>query len=289
MQALRTSSTNQIEFLPYWEKAMRCGLMGGRPFSEHSVSTYLLYAKWFLKKYELVSIQNLKLTMLEIPPEQFAKRFKLYQALNCFAKFLIEEGQLTEDYLEQAKRYKPKRHLPPRKTTVSEPEIQLMLDKANVLLDKTLLILLSSTGLRVSEAANLRINDLDLESKVLTIQVAKWGKSRRVGLSPHLLEVLEQYLVTRQPFSGNAYLFLDKHSKPITRYGIRERIEKLGKKAGVKVTPHALRRAFVTINANKGRPLPMLQIACGHSCITTTRSYCMTTEDETIQAMQSWE
>ena len=72
------------------------------------------------------------------------------------------------------------------------------------------------------------------------------------------------------------------------RYGIRVRLKKLGTKAKVDVTPHALRRAFVTINANKGRPLPMLQIACGHSDITTTRSYCMTTEDETIEAMKNW-
>jgi integrase len=67
------------------------------------------------------------------------------------------------------------------------------------------------------------------------------------------------------------------------------RLEKLALKTGIPVTPHALRRAFVTINAYKGRPLPMLQIACGHSDITTTRSYCMTSEDETIEAMQNWD
>ncbi len=70
--------------------------------------------------------------------------------------------------------------------------------------------------------------------------------------------------------------------------GFYQRLERLGTKAGVKVSPHALRRAFVTINANKGRPLQMLQMACGHSNITTTRSYCLTSENEVIEAMKGW-
>jgi integrase/recombinase XerD len=74
----------------------------------------------------------------------------------------------------------------------------------------------------------------------------------------------------------------------MTRDGLLNRIHKLGKRIGIDVSPHALRRAFVTINANKGRSLVMLQMACGHSDIKTTRSYCKTTEDEMIREMQQW-
>ncbi|MFN7309842.1 MAG: tyrosine-type recombinase/integrase [Vampirovibrionales bacterium] len=54
------------------------------------------------------------------------------------------------------------------------------------------------------------------------------------------------------------------------------------------VTTHAMRRAFVTINANKGRSLVMLQMACGHADIKTTRDYCRTSEQEMVKAMQEW-
>ena len=74
----------------------------------------------------------------------------------------------------------------------------------------------------------------------------------------------------------------------MNRYGARTLLEKPGRWIGVLVTPHALHRAFVTSNVNKGRPLVMRQIACGHPDIATIRSYCLTSEDETIQAMQGW-
>jgi integrase len=70
---------------------------------------------------------------------------------------------------------------------------------------------------------------------------------------------------------------------------IYNRLKRLGKEAGVTVSPHALRRCFVTLNANKGRPLQMLKHACGHSDIKTTMGYCMTTEQEVIEAMKEWE
>jgi site-specific recombinase XerD len=49
-----------------------------------------------------------------------------------------------------------------------------------------------------------------------------------------------------------------------------------------------MRPAFVTINANKGRSLVMLQMACGHADIKTTRDYCRTSEQEMDKAMQEW-
>ena len=69
---------------------------------------------------------------------------------------------------------------------------------------------------------------------------------------------------------------------------IHQKIERVSKHFDFHFTPHALRRAFVTINVNKGRPLVHLQIACGHADITTTRSYCQTSEDEVLEAMQNW-
>lgn len=155
-------------------------------------------------------------------------------------------------------------------------------------LERLLVILLSQTGLRVTEAANLELGDLDFDRQILTVRIAKWGKTRRVGLTEQVIHALQNYLVHR-PKCAQKQLLLNRKKEPINRYGIRTRLEKPGRLAGVSVNPHALRRAFVTLNANKGRPLVMLQMACGHSDIATTRSYCLTTEDETVQAMQNWD
>jgi integrase len=289
MQTVGIQSENPIDYLPYWEKAMRCGLVGGRPFSESTINMYLYYARWFLKHYEDISVCTLKLALLNIVPEQFAKKLKLYQALNSLAKILIEEGVLDSTYIEEVKALKPKRHRPPKRTTVSEEGIEALIAHCDKPMDRLLVILLSNAGIRVSEAAHLKRRDIDLENRVLTIQLAKWGKARRVGITERLLTVLTTYLASMPMLNPEMTLFIKQNGKSMDRYGIAARMEKLAHKSGVPVTPHALRRAFVTINAHKGRPLPMLQIACGHSDITTTRSYCMTSEDETIEAMQNWD
>lgn len=273
--------------LPHWEAAMRCGLMGGRPFSEPCVVTYKTYMKKFLNIYGELTVDNVKDLLLTIPVENFAKRLKNYEAIRCFAKYLIEQEELGELFLTKVAKYKPKRHIPVKKITVSEEDIDKLLTVCDTPLDIILVELLSQTGLRVTEACNLTLEDINLEKGFLTVQIAKWGKTRRVGLTPRVIQAIETYLHQRSECE-NDKLLVTAQGDSIVRYGVRTRLDKLGKRVDVKATPHALRRAFVTINANKGRPLPMLQIACGHSDITTTRSYCMTTEEETIEAMKQW-
>jgi integrase/recombinase XerD len=279
---------SQTEYISGWIDAMRFGLMGGRPFSEISVRTYAYYTEWFLKEYGSLSVENLKKALLIIPIEHFAKRLKLFQSLAGFAKYLIQEGSLDEKYLIESKKFRPRRHLPEKKITVDQKGLDKLLEASQSALERLIVILLSQTGLRVNEAANLCLGDIDFENRFLIVRLAKWGKTRRVGLSTVVISTIQTYLAFR-PKIEEDWLFINRNGERMDRFGIRNRLERIGKRAGVTVTPHALRRAFVTLNANKGRPLVMLQIACGHNDIATTRSYCMTTEDETIEAMRGWE
>jgi integrase/recombinase XerD len=132
------------------------------------------------------------------------------------------------------------------------------------------------------------VADIDFQDGVLTVQCGKGGKRRQVGLSASAMASLNKLIEDRKDKTSQAHLFLNKDGKPMSRHGLFQRLERIGKAVGVTVTPHALRRAFVTINANKGRPLQMLQRACGHSDIKTTMSYCRTSEQEVIDAMKSW-
>ncbi len=277
-----------LEYLSAWEDAMRFGLMGGRPHSEISIKTYFYYAKWFLGQYHSLNLDNLKQVLLSVPVGHYAKRLKLFQALMSFAKFLLEERAIDTDFLEQVKKYRPKRHLPEKKHTVDEKGLLKLIEACQSPLERFIVILLSQTGLRVGEAANLKLEDIDLEKRIITVRLAKWGKTRRVGLHEKVIEALQGYFSYR-PKVAEDWLLINRNGNRMDRYGIRNRLERIGERAQVKVTPHALRRAFVTLNANKGRPLVMLQIACGHNDIATTRSYCMTTEDEAIEAMHGWD
>jgi integrase len=273
-----------------WKASMSRGTLTGKAYSPRTIEIYSLYVDKYLVKHCQVSVKGLESELLLIAAKHYAKRDKLWKSLLCFGKYLIRRGALDKGFLEQMKVIQPKRHLPPKRFTVDEQDIPKLIAACDTLQERLIINLLSrlsSTGLRASEACALHWADINFEQGFLVVQCGKGGKTRRVGLSRPLKRMLCQL---RTNEARNAQLvFTDRLGKPLVRNGLYQRLERIGIKSGVKVSPHALRRAFVTINTNKGRPLQMLQMACGHSDITTTRSYCLTSEQEVIEAMKGWD
>ncbi len=275
-------------YLKPWLASLKSGTFNGKSFSPRTIQDYRAYSSKFLDSYDSLTTDTLKHCLSKIPAEQYSKRDKIYKMCICLGKFLISKKELDPAFLIEIKTFRPKRHLPPKRITVSEQELRALYNAAEGLLQEALVVLLSSAGLRASEASDLRLSDVDLEEGILTVECGKGGKRRRVGLSPKCVELLYRYIELERPKSSLSSLFLDPYKRPFNRNTLYNEIRKLSRKTGIHVSPHALRRAFVTINANKGRPLQMLQMACGHSDITTTRNYCMTSEQEVIDAMKDW-
>ncbi|WP_303674835.1 tyrosine-type recombinase/integrase [Vampirovibrio chlorellavorus] len=287
-EALRQDRKPHALFIFAWVKAMETGLMTGKPFSPNTSKNYKRIVDEFLEKYGEVSPKTLQMALMAIPPKQYAKKARLYEALISFAKFLIRENALAPSFIEEVKHQKPQRHLPPKRTAVNNADIPALLKVCETTQERLIVLLLLNTGLRASESCSLRWGDIDLEGGWLIVRLGKGNKTRRVGISSRLLEVLKEYKA-KVPSGEHQPLFLNRKGKPMDRSGLYQRLQRLGLLAGVTVSPHALRRAFVTINANKGRPLQMLQRACGHSDIKTTMSYCQTKEQEVIEAMKGWD
>jgi integrase len=276
------------EAIEPWKRAMASGTLTGKVFSHHTVENYARYAYEFLGKQPKLSFENFQTELELIPPESFGRRDKYFKAILCFAKFLVREHSLPQSFVDKALAIQPKRHIPAKQATVTEEQLEALLAACTSPLNRLILHLLSSTGLRASEFCSLRLQDINLKDGYLTVQRGKGGKRRKVGLNPICQALLGQHITTLPSREPQDSVFLNILGLPMTRDGLLNRIHKLGKRIGIDVSPHALRRAFVTINANKGRSLVMLQMACGHSDIKTTRSYCKTTEDEMIREMQQW-
>jgi integrase/recombinase XerD len=271
-----------------WKRAMATGTLTGKVFSHHTVENYARYAYEFLSKQPNLSFENFQTELEQIPPESFGRRDKYFKGILCFAKFLIREHSLPQSFVDKALAIQPKRHIPAKQATVTEEQLEQLLTACPTSYHRLIIHLLSSTGLRASEFCAIRMQDVNLKDGYIIVQRGKGGKRRRVGLSPTCQSLLQPHINALRCREPQAFVFLNKRGQPMTRYGLLTRICKLGKKIGIDVSPHALRRAFVTINANKGRSLVMLQMACGHSDIKTTRSYCKTTEEEMIREMQQW-
>jgi integrase/recombinase XerD len=275
------------DFIAPWKQAMATGLMNGRPFSERTQESYVYYITHLLDRHGKLSYETLRNELGSIPIEHFSTKNFIYNAAVSFGKYLIGEKALNPSFLEQVKKIKPRRHLPPKRLTVSESDVIKLIAACQRPLDRLIVILLVSTGLRASEARSLKISDIDFESGHIIVQVGKWGKTRRVGITDGLGDAIKTYLNERGVYGSDEPLLIGRGGVSLDRKCLYKRLQKLGRKAGVTVTPHALRRAFVTINVANGIPLVYLQIACGHTDIKTTRSYCQTSEDEVIEAMKS--
>ncbi len=149
--------------------------------------------------------------------------------------------------------------------------------------DRTILEVLFSTGLRVSELVSLNREQINLDTGEFGV-IGKGGKARVVFLSKRAKEWLEKYLAKRNdPYSP---LFI-RYSGPKPKEGltpeklrlsvrsVERMIEKYRKKAGLvhKISPHTLRHSFATDLLSHGADLRSVQEMLGHKNISTTQIY----------------
>ena len=284
----KKSVCSHSELINAWEKMCEQGLLeGGKPHSENTRRINRYYLEKFLIEYNEVSIATLKTFLSVTPVENFAKREKVWTATYCFYKWLVQENMGYPQELEIWKKYKPHRVLPPKRHVLSEQQIYALERACTSTLDRVLVTILSQTGIRSNEFCTLKRNNIDLEGKQLQI-IGKGGKMRRIGLNKRCLFVLNTYLMEHSKEAEDP-MFLNTKGERLENVGVQMRLRRLGRDANVIVTAHSLRRSFVTINVNKGAPLPTLQILCGHHSIVITRDYCQTTEDEAVAQAQSWD
>jgi site-specific recombinase XerD len=154
--------------------------------------------------------------------------------------------------------------------------------------DKAIIEMLFSTGLRVSELANLKKDDVNVNRDEFTVK-GKGRKNRVVFLSNQARHWIKKYLEERKDM--NPYLFIshnpNKDAKgvehiPITPRSIQRMVEKYAKVAGITkpVTPHTLRHSYATDLLRNGADIRSVQMMLGHSSITTTQIYTHITDKE---------
>ena len=141
-----------------------------------------------------------------------------------------------------------------------------------------LLELLYSSGIRVSEAINIKIKDINMRDKSIRI-LGKGSKWRIVYFGEYAKEYLEEYLTLRN--SSLEYLFLNKNNTPLTRRGAEYIISNLVKTSLLKkkVTPHTFRHSYATEMLNNGADIRSVQELLGHSSLSTTGIYTHVTNE----------
>jgi site-specific recombinase XerD len=128
--------------------------------------------------------------------------------------------------------------------------------------------------MRITEACNLRAEDIDSERRVIHIRLGKGKKDRCVMAGDALIACLREYWRANHPPRPWLFPGMDP-SRPISAEAVRSALRKAVRQCDVekRVTPHTLRHAFATHLLEGGVDIRMIQHLLGHSSINTTARY----------------
>lgn len=181
-------------------------------------------------------------------------------------------------------RFRENRKLP---SYLTKTEVKHLLESVTYLKHKAILSTIYSSGLRVSEACDLRISDIMSKEMKIRVRAGKRGKERYTLLSEKNLLLLREYWrkFGYKNYSPDDYLFISRQTgKHLTNRGIQSAMDKAVKAAGItkKATPHTLRHSFATHLMNDGVDLVVIQALLGHSNMKTTSLYLHVKDYQTL-------
>lgn len=162
----------------------------------------------------------------------------------------------------------------PRKLPVilSGDEVVRLLEAVPSLKARTALTTAYAAGLRASEAASLKVADIDSSRMVIQVRHGKGARDRMVMLSPHLLALLRAYWRQTRPA---VWLFPGRGDKPIHAELLHAACRSATRAAGLvkRVSVHTLRHSFATHLLESGVDVRVIQSLLGHSNLSTTARY----------------
>ena len=143
--------------------------------------------------------------------------------------------------------------------------------------------LILTTGLRISEVLDLKINQINLDSKTIRV-LGKGKKLRTVPVTQEVIMLMNKYLIERKKLKNivdKEIMFLSRNGKKMSRQNTNVNIKKYCKRAGIEkdIHNHSLRHSSLTAMVESGMSLAKVQAMAGHSDSKTTARYTHTTTE----------
>lgn len=201
-------------------------------------------------------------------------------AIRIFFRFLTTRRAWPSNPAATLVLPRPEKHLP---ETLRPEQVQKLLESIGPndplgLRDRAMMELLYSSGLRVSELCDARLENIDLDSGFIRV-TGKGNKTRLVPVGKPAAVAIRAYLDRERPElvtkKTGAEIFLSIRGKKLTTPRIRQLIKQYAARAGldVNVYPHLMRHSFATHLLGGGADLRIIQELLGHADISTTQIY----------------
>ena len=260
-----------------------------RNYSPNTLAAYQNDLSWLLSFCEQQEMNPLDMQLEDL--QHFAVQLHEHQigptsqarilsGIRSFYKYLLLSGEIAQDPTELLESPHLVERLPEVLSTDEIDQIQKSIDlsKPEGQRNKTIIEVLFSCGLRVSELVNLKLSNLYLEEGFVRV-MGKGSKERLVPISSKAIGELKYWFVDRNLMKiqqgEEDYVFLNRRGKHLTRTMILIMLKRQAVAAGITktISPHTLRHSFATELLKGGADLRAIQDMLGHESIGTTELY----------------
>jgi integrase/recombinase XerD len=258
MSELRNKMKMDLELRGYSPKTM-----------EYYIGNVMRFAQYFKKSPDLLGENEIYEYLHYCITEKNLSEGTV-NLVHSALKFFYTKTLGRDWRVEKLARIKERRKLP---VVLSQAEVKSIFDVTENLKHKAILMTIYASGLRVSEAANLKVTDIDSKNMQIFIRNAKGKKDRYAILSKANIEILREYWKEYHP---KTFLFGSRFGdNAISVRAIQEIFKDAKDKAGIKkaATVHTMRHSFATHLLEAGTDICYIQRLLGHTCINTTTIY----------------
>jgi integrase/recombinase XerD len=242
-------------------------------YSESTINTYSEVLKSFLVFFREKPISEITNEDVIFYNNEYILKNNLSasyqnQTINAIKLFfkIIHDSKIV---IEELHRPKNAKTLP---NVLSKEETFRLIELTTNLKHKTLLALIYSSGLRISEAINMKIADIDSQRMLIHVKNAKGKKDRYTLLSTKVLGLLKEYYTIYKP---KIFLFEGQYGEQYSSRSAQSVLHQSAKKAGItkQISLHTLRHSFATHLLENGTDLRYIQELLGHRSPKTTMIY----------------
>lgn len=260
-----------------------------RNYSPNTLAAYQNDLSWllsFCEQQEMnpldIQLEDLQHFAVQLHEHQIGptSQARILSGIRSFYKYLLLSGEIEQDPTELLESPHLGERLPEVLSTDEIDQIQKSIDlsKPEGQRNKTIIEVLFSCGLRVSELVNLKLSNLYLEEGFVRV-MGKGSKERLVPISSKAISELQYWFMDRNLMKiqqgEEDYVFLNRRGKHLTRTMILIMLKRQAVAAGITktISPHTLRHSFATELLKGGADLRAIQAMLGHESIGTTELY----------------
>lgn len=266
-----------------------------KKYSENTLSSYTrdlekfeAYLKNLHLNYRKLSYDDVTAYMLMLSKENLSSSSinRHLSSIRSFYEFLLKKGIVTSSPFRLLKGPKKEKKLP---NYLQYDEFLELIEACGEtdlgIRNRMILELLFATGVRVSEAVNIKLSDIDFKNREIKI-IGKGKKMRIVYFNKTCQEVMSKYVLeSRQSLLKNKkcdYLLINHLGNSLTRRGVSDILDKLILSSSTKhkISPHTLRHTFATLMLNEGMDIREVQELLGHERLSTTNIYTHVSNEE---------